>query len=114
MTENPQYKRVDLTTINNGAAVELFKEEFDKVLRNINDISVESDAVREITLKFKIKPTKDRSSATTTIQSSSKLVSIKEHEASVFLANRNNAIEAFVTNPNQMDFNFENKPKIQE
>lgn len=97
---DPQYKKVDLVTINNGAAMDLFQEEFDKVMRNINDVSIESDAVREISLKFKIKPNKDRTSAVCVIQSSSRLASICEHESSIFLSQKG----AFVTDPRQMDF----------
>lgn len=108
-----EMKPVDLLTINNGAAVELFNEEFGKVLRNINDISVEADGTREIKLVFKIKPSRDRTSATTTIQASSKLVSISEHQASIFLSNRQNSLNAFVTNPNQMTMDFK-KDETQE
>lgn len=49
-------QKVDLGTINNGAALELFQEEFKKVLANINDISVDAKGAREIKLVFKIAP----------------------------------------------------------
>lgn len=101
-----EIKKVDLSTINNGAAMELFDEEFNKVLRNINDVTVDSDATREIRITIKIKPSRDRSTALTTIQCSSKIVSAKEHESSMFLSCRKNGIEAFVTNPHQQELNF--------
>lgn len=110
-------KKVDLNTINNGAAVELFNEEFDKVLRNINDLTVDSDATREIHLTVKIKPSRDRSTALTTVKCSSKIVSAKEHESSMFLSCYKNGIEAYVTNPHQQTLDFthkneESKPEI--
>ncbi len=74
-------------------------------MRNINDISVDSDSVREIRLVFKIKPSKDRSSATTTIQSSSKLAVISEHQSSIFISKS----KAYVTNPHQEEFDFGSK-----
>lgn len=102
-----EMKKVDLTTINNGAAVELFQEEFTKVMRNINDISVDRDAEREITLKFKIKPSKDGMSAMTRIQATSKLVAIAVHESSMFIAASGN--DAYVTDQRQMGLDFNNK-----
>lgn len=99
-------KAVDLKTINNGAAQELFQEEFNKVLANINDISVDAEAQREIKMVFKIKPTGDRLSATCTIEASAKLAAVAKHSGSMFLSNRPNKIEAFVTNPNQQTLDF--------
>lgn len=81
------YKKVDLTTINNGAAVELFDEHFKKVMANINDLTVESLAAREITIKVKVKPSKDRRTAQTVVQVSSKLPDIAEHESAILLGN---------------------------
>ena len=96
-----QYKEVSLESINNGAALELFQEELKRVMGNINDVSISSDAPREIRLVFKIKPSKDRSSALTTIQASSKLVST-EHQSSIFISRQN----CYVTNPKQEIFDF--------
>lgn len=97
----PSYEKVDLTTINNGAALELFEQEFEKVMLNINDPSINSDADRKIVLTFKVKPNKDRNSAVTTIEASSKLIS-NQHQSSIFVSNNN----AFVTNPKQEIFEF--------
>lgn len=105
MSQQPEYQKVSLTTLNNGAAVELFQEEFEKVMRNINDVSVESDSVREIVLKVKIKPSKDRSSAATLIQASSKLVSTAEHKSAIMIS----PTSAYVTNYKQMDLDFKNQ-----
>lgn len=101
-----EIKKVELGTINNGAAVELFQEEMEKVLKNINDISVDAEAVREIKLSFKIKPTHDRLSASVTIEAQSKLASVQKHSGSMFLSNKPNKIEAYVTNPHQQTMDF--------
>ena len=98
------YKPVDLNTINNGAATELFQEEFEKVMRNINDLSVDSLAPREVSLKFRIKPSKDRQSAITTIQASSKLISVAEHESAILITPKG----AYSANAKQIDM-FENE-----
>lgn len=99
-----EIKPVNLTTINNGAASELFEEELKKVLANVNDISVDAEAVREIKLVFKIKPTHDRMSSAVTIEASSKLACVAKHSGSMFLSTKLNKIEAYVTNPHQQTF----------
>lgn len=100
MGNEMSHKEVNLETINNGAAKELFQHEFEKVLRNIGDVSVNSDAPREIILKFKIKPTKDRQSATVSIKADSKLISVTEHQSSMFLSPQ--GAKAYVTDQRQM------------
>lgn len=104
-----EYKEVRLETINNGAAQELFEEEFKKVLTNINDISVEPDAVREIRLTFRFKPSKDRMAAVTTVEASTKLAQVLPHEASIFLSFNENKPKAFVNNIRQTTMDFEKK-----
>lgn len=99
------YKEVNLQTINNGAAAELFQAELQKVLANINDINVNSEKPREIALIFKFTPTKDRSSVTVKVQAKSKLETIAVHEGSMFLSPQNGT-KAFVTNPQQMAMDF--------
>jgi len=101
-----EHTKVNLLTINGGAAAELFAEEFKKVMCNINDVSVESDAAREITIKFKIKPSKDRQSATTTVTCSSKVISTSEHESAIFLSPKG---EAYVANYKQIGLDFHNQ-----
>jgi len=104
-----EVKSVGLETINNGAAVELFNEELNKVLANINDISVDAKSVREIKLTFKIHPTDDRLSASVTIEAQSKLASITKHSGSMFLTTQHNKLKAFVTNPHQAVIDFEDQ-----
>lgn len=91
-----EYKNVTLATINQGAAVELFAEEFKKALVNINDISVDAESVREIKLIIRIEPSADRQSALTTVQCTSKLPGVKAHGSAIHLAFRDNKAKAFV------------------
>lgn len=94
------YKQIDLLSINNGAAVDLFQEEFNKVMQNISDLSIASDSPREIKLVFKIKPNKNRTNASCVIQASSRLASVSAHEGSMWLSTKG----AFVVDHRQMDF----------
>ena len=65
--------RLSLANLNHGAAIELFDFELQKVLDNIMDPNAKAEAIREITLKVKIKPNKDRSFGPVTIEPSCKL-----------------------------------------
>jgi hypothetical protein len=64
---------VDLTKINQGAAVEMFSEELKKVLANIDDANTDPKEKREITLKFTFLPDVDRKQAQVAIDAKSKL-----------------------------------------
>ncbi|MBE7411380.1 MAG: hypothetical protein HS129_04830 [Leptospiraceae bacterium] len=54
--ENENYKEVNLADLHNGAAIELFALEWDRVMDNILDENVSRDSVRELHLKVKLKP----------------------------------------------------------
>lgn len=105
-----EYSKVKLENINNGAAQELFEEEMRKVVRNINDLNVDAEFPREITMKFRIKPTKDRSAAVTTVSVATRLAPLSKHEGSILLGFRDNNHEAFVSNFKQLEMDF-GKPK---
>lgn len=98
--EQMSYEQLSLNNFGNGAANELFDEEMKKVIANINDVTVNSEAAREIVLKFKIKPSKDRQSAMTTVTCLSKLPSTKEHESAVLLTSKG----MYQARGKQMDF----------
>lgn len=98
-----------LTTIGNGAAVELFDEELRKVMANINDISVDSEETREITLKVKIKPSKDRTLAGVGIQVRSKLAALSPSASNIFFHNEKNKMTPYVNNPNQGVLDFQSE-----
>lgn len=66
-------KAVTLAAIGNGALAELFEIELSRVMENISDINTDPEAKREITIKLKFEPTKDRRVADIGIACSSKL-----------------------------------------
>jgi hypothetical protein len=97
-----EYDNLKLQNLNQGAAEDLFNEELDRVLRNIHDVNTKPDAVREIKLIVKIKPSKDRATATTALQASSKLAPAMPHEGSVLFSFQNNKPKAYTNNLKQM------------
>lgn len=108
------YSEIELTNINNGAAVDLFAAEMKKVVDNIMDYNTKPDAVREITLKIKIKPNSEREAAVTTISATSKLANIMQHESMMFIANQGGKTGCFVSNSKQIGFEFDEKPEVKD
>jgi hypothetical protein len=64
---------VSLENLGQGAAIELFNAELQKVLDNINDDNTMPTLQREVTLKIKVKPNENRDIAEVDIQATAKL-----------------------------------------
>jgi len=73
------YTDVTLETLNNGAAMDLFDLELERVMQNIQDENTNPEAVREITLKISMKPNEERSLVATAVSCKSKLAPTKPH-----------------------------------
>lgn len=82
---NPALDSLNLGSIANGAAIELFAKALAAIAANIADTDTSPTAAREIVLKFKIKPEQDRRAFNITTTSSYKLASVKEHVSRAYL-----------------------------
>lgn len=91
----PDYTKVTLSTLNEGAAEELFQHEFDLVLKNIADPNMPASGTRKITLEFTIRPTEDRCHAHIGLVCTSKLASVKPVEKLSTLNLFGNQLEAY-------------------
>ncbi len=89
-------KEVSLETIQNGAVVDMFNEELQKVMENIADENTKPDAVRSITITVSIKPDKTRRSAATAIECKSRICPVKPSDGFIFLnQTKDGSLEAF-------------------
>ena len=70
-------ERLSLSTICEGAAVERFDYELQKVLEDINDLNTQAEATREITLTVKIKPNEDRTTYQPSLAIKSKMAGLQ-------------------------------------
>lgn len=77
-------QKIELQTIQNGAILELFDEEFKKVLANIEDENTAPNQERSLTIKIAIKPDKTRRTGEIKVQVSSSLAKIKPSESFLF------------------------------
>ena len=82
MTEKDQ---ISLKSIYGGAIVEAVDHELQNVLANISDVNTSPGQTREVTLKIKIKPNKERNIAQLTFQASSKLAPAEALETSILI-----------------------------
>lgn len=87
--------KVNLNTIGSGVLAELFEEDFSKILDNIGDENTKAEAVRELTLKIKIRPSENRGDAEIMITSSAKLAPVKPHKGILFMRRQSGKVVAF-------------------
>lgn len=97
------YKEVSLDTLNSGAVIELFNEEWEKLLENIADENVSADTMRELRIVIKVKPDKNRQTAKTTVEATTKLAPVKPHESFVLLSGDGGRVNAYVSDPKQQE-----------
>lgn len=89
-----------------GAAIERFDDELQPVLDNIADPNTVETAIREVTLKVKIKP-KERGYAKIDIVCTSKLAGSESYNTNIYIgADVNGRAEAYEHNPEQLKFQF--------
>ena len=77
--------KLSLSNLREGAAIEQFDHCLQQVLDNIQDPNTDAEGVREINLKVKFKPDKERALGEVTVQASSKLAPVKALLSRVFL-----------------------------
>ena len=92
---------VNLSTLGGGAAVQLFQAELQKVLDNIVDENTKPDAVREVTLKVKIKPDVDRDYGQVSISCTSRLAPMAPFGTNFFIGKQRGKGVAQEHNPKQ-------------
>ena len=105
-----EYTPITLATLGGGAVEELFQEELERVLRNIADPNTLPTAVREITLKVKVTPDKDRVVGAVQVIPSSKLAPAHQFDTRLYMGRHGGKLIAQEHNPQQLS--FENKDNI--
>jgi len=94
---------IDLTTVNDGAMMEGFGIELQKVLANIADINTPATATRSVTLTLILKPHSDRVVIESEVKCSSKIADIETHKAKIYLGmTEKRDLIAFASDPRQM------------
>lgn len=105
---------VSLATLSDGAAIEMFDEELQRVLDNILDVNTDPKQAREITLKVKIQPNENREMGAVSIGTVSKLAPSKSVSTVFFMGRRAGRAVATERNPKQLTFDDSNVAKMKE
>lgn len=96
--------QVSLENLGNGACVEKFNIELEKVIENILDPNTDGKA-RVITLKVAIKPSeKNRTATDVEVHCSSKLSAPVAFGTHIYMGTQKGVMVAFEHNPEQMTF----------
>ena len=90
-----------LKTIGQGAAVELFDAELQKILDNIADPNTAAETVREVSLVVKIRPNDDRTLGGVEITAKSKPAGYKPFATYLYLSSDGETVRAFEPNDRQ-------------
>jgi len=80
-----RFVKLDMKTLNNGAASELFERGLAQVLANIGDPNTDPEKVRKIVVMFELKPTKTREAAASRLAMKVSLADVKSLDGSVVL-----------------------------
>jgi hypothetical protein len=99
-----KYEGISLSTLNQGAVLELFGVEWQKLLDNINDPNTKPEAARKLKIEIAVKPQKDRRNALCSVSATSNLAAIIPHEASIVIGVENGKVTAFAFDPKQLEF----------
>lgn len=93
---------INLATVADGAAVQLFERELARVLENILNPDTAPEAQRSITLKIVFLPDKnDRGQVSAVVDASSKLAPERGAAAILFVGRRNGRATAVSADPRQ-------------
>lgn len=103
---------IDFATINDGAMIEGFGIELQKVLANIADINTPATATRAVILQLILKPHSDRTVIETEFKCGSKIAAIETHKAKIYMGvTEGGDLIAFDADPRQMILFSPPKPK---
>lgn len=99
---------VSLDTLAQGAVVEKFEDEFNRVLENVQDPNTKATATRSITITVTLKPDEDRSFASTSVEVKAKLAPSKPVGTAIYIGRHAGRAVATERDSRQMTLPEEN------
>ena len=104
----PDQPELNLGSIANGAAFELFERELNRVLGNIKDPNTSAQKKRKISLIFEFTPYNDRSGAAMEVKVKSELIATTGVNASIYIGRVGQGLfRAFSNDTRQNALNFD-------
>jgi hypothetical protein len=102
-----------LSTLADGAALELFQAELDRVLRNIQDPNTDAKPTRKITLEVSFHPDEAREVGEVKVKVSARLAGSKGAKTRVFFGRHKGQLVATEYNPTQAGL-FDEKVELKD
>lgn len=103
-----QEQFVRLDSLGQGAAIEKFEDELNRVLENILDPNTKPTVTRSVTLTVTVKPDEDRSFANTLIEVKSKLAPSRAVGTAIYIGRHGGRAVATERDTRQMTLPEEN------
>lgn len=97
----PGEQVVTLTTLADGAALELFQNELTRVVENVLDPNTDPEAVRKVVLEVRIKPNEDREVGSCEVKVRATLAGIRGAATTLFFGKHRGQAIAVESNPKQ-------------
>jgi hypothetical protein len=101
MSEN-EVQKVSITNLIRGGLVEMVDDELQRLADNILDPNTSETASRSVTVTIKVKPSKDRSIADTTVSVAAKLAPVNPQATRLFISQRRGKGLLIEHNPEQV------------
>ena len=108
----PEMEKMTAETLAQGGLLERVDFCLKEVAENIGDINTDAEATREVNIKIKIKPYKNRELANYTIKAESKLASLSSIGGALFMAGKGKDLKFYEKQPNQVEMNLDTAKKI--
>jgi hypothetical protein len=96
-----KHQVVTLSSLADGAALELFQNELGRVVENILDPNTDPEAARKVVLEVRIKPQEDREQADVEVKVKATLAGIRGARTRFFLGRDHGQCVAIESNPKQ-------------
>jgi hypothetical protein len=107
------HKALTMSTVNNGAAEELFQRELAEVMRNVDDCNTAPKEPRKITMEFIFTPNETRELGVLEVSAKSKLAPYKAAGSTFILQNNGKQLCPWEPDVHQPAFDFgDNVSKI--
>ena len=103
---------VNLENFAGGVIPEMFERELKRVLEDIDDPNTSPKKLREINIKIALRPDENRETCAFGVSVTSKICGVRPQSSILFLVRRGGRLQAFQSDPRQMDAFADAKPQL--
>lgn len=98
---HPAFERLSIENLNGGAVVDLFAEEWSRVIADIADANKPAEKTRTILIEIEVKPDEARRTAEVTVRAKSKLPPAPGAKGIAYFSREQGGVSTYVNDPGQ-------------